>query len=182
MNGPAVRIGEGFALACGIRIDATEADILEACVNIGLAPDGGVSWLLPRLVGTGVAYEMFFTGKPLQAADAHRLGVINRLVPADRLEAEVRELASQLASQPRYAMAAAKRGIPKLLVPAASAREAAVVKAVLRKRTGKGATTSALYQGILRDLGVTDAQVERFLAEHEVEVEQAIRSHGRRGD
>ena len=58
---------------------------------------------------------------------------------------------------------------------------AAVVKAVLRKRDGVTAT-SALYEGILRDLGVTDAEVEVYLAEHGEEVEQAIRSHGRRGD
>jgi hypothetical protein len=58
---------------------------------------------------------------------------------------------------------------------------AAVVKAVLRKRAGVSAT-SALYEGILRDLGVTDAEVEEYLAEHGEEVEQAIRSHGRRGD
>src|SRR6202171_1111545 len=106
MNGPAVGIGASYALACDIRIATPEGYILEAFVTIGLAPDGGVSWLLPRLAGTGVAYEMFFTGKPLQAADAHRLGVINRLVAADRLEPEVRELAGQLAAQPRQAMAA----------------------------------------------------------------------------
>jgi 2-(1,2-epoxy-1,2-dihydrophenyl)acetyl-CoA isomerase len=111
MNGPAAGIGASFALACDIRIAVPEAYIVEAFVNIGLAPDGGVSWLLPRLAGTGVAYEMFFTGKPLQAVDAHRLGVVNRLVPADRLEAEVRELAGQLASQPRQAMAGAKRAV-----------------------------------------------------------------------
>jgi 2-(1,2-epoxy-1,2-dihydrophenyl)acetyl-CoA isomerase len=111
MNGPAVGIGASFALACDIRIATPEAYLLEAFINIGLAPDGGVSWLLPRLAGTGVAYEMFFTGKPLQAADAHRLGVINRIVPADRLEAEVRELANQLAAQPRQAMAGAKRAV-----------------------------------------------------------------------
>jgi 2-(1,2-epoxy-1,2-dihydrophenyl)acetyl-CoA isomerase len=111
MNGPAVGIGASFALACDIRIATPEAYMLEAFVNIGLAPDGGVSWLLPRMAGTGVAYEMFFTGKPLQAVDAHRLGIINRLVAADRLEAEVRELAGQLVSQPRQAMAAAKRAV-----------------------------------------------------------------------
>jgi 2-(1,2-epoxy-1,2-dihydrophenyl)acetyl-CoA isomerase len=111
MNGPAVGIGASYALACDIRIAVPEAYILEAFVNIGLAPDGGVSWLLPRLAGTGVAYEMFFTGKPLLAADAYRLGVINRLVPAERLEAEVRDLANHLVSQPRQAMAAAKRAV-----------------------------------------------------------------------
>ena len=111
MNGPAVGIGASYALACDIRIAVPEAYLLEAFINIGLAPDGGVSWLLPRLAGTGIAYEMFFTGKPLQAVDAHRLGVINRLVPAEKLEDEVRELAGQLASQPKGALAAAKRAV-----------------------------------------------------------------------
>src|SRR5438270_9369966 len=111
MNGPAVGIGASYALACDIRIATPEAYILEAFINIGLAPDGGVSWLLPRLAGTGIAYEMFFTGKPLQAADAHRLGVINRIVPAARSEEEVRDLANQLASQPRQAVAGAKRAV-----------------------------------------------------------------------
>ena len=59
---------------------------------------------------------------------------------------------------------------------------AAVVKAVLRKRTGQSGATSILYEGILRDLGVSDDQVERFLAEHEAEVDRSSRSHGRRGD
>src|SRR5690349_21918783 len=111
LNGPAVGVGASFALACDIRIGTPESYLLEAFVNIGLAPDGGVSWLLPRLAGTGVAYEMFFTGKPLSAADAHRLGVINRIVPAERLEEEVRELAAQLVTQPPRAMAAAKRAV-----------------------------------------------------------------------
>src|SRR5690242_751694 len=111
MNGPAAGIGASYALACDIRIATPEAYLLEAFINIGLAPDGGVSWLLPRLAGTAVAYEMFFTGKPLPAEDAHRLGIINRLVPADRFEAEVSELAGQLAAQPRGALAAAKRAV-----------------------------------------------------------------------
>jgi 2-(1,2-epoxy-1,2-dihydrophenyl)acetyl-CoA isomerase len=153
MNGPAVGIGASYALACDIRIATPEAYILEAFVNIGLAPDGGVSWLLPRMVGTGVAYEMFFTGKPLQAADAHRLGVINRIVAAERLEAEVRELASHLAGQPRGAMAAAKRAVTHALesgyeealefesylqeAQAASPEFAEGVKAFLAKRAKK---------------------------------------------
>src|SRR3989449_4832746 len=108
MNGPAVGIGASFALACDIRITTPEAYILEAFINIGLAPDGGVSWLLPRLAGTGIAYEMFFTGKPLQAVDAHRLGGIKRIVPAEGLEGEGRDLARQLAAQPPQGVARAK--------------------------------------------------------------------------
>ncbi|HVH62854.1 MAG TPA: enoyl-CoA hydratase-related protein, partial [Candidatus Dormibacteraeota bacterium] len=94
-----------------IRIAVPEAYLMEAFVNIGLAPDGGVSWLLPRLAGTAVAYEMFFTGKPLPAEDACRLGVINRVVPADRFESEVRDFAHQLAQQPPGAMARAKSAV-----------------------------------------------------------------------
>src|SRR5437763_12363858 len=116
MNGPAVGIGASFALACDIRIATPEAYLLEAFVNIGLAPDGGVSWLLPRLAGTGVAYEMFFTGKPLSAADAHRLGAINPLVPRDRLEEEVRDLADQLVAQPKQALAGANPAVNHALV------------------------------------------------------------------
>src|SRR2546429_4148322 len=108
MNGPAVGIGASFALACDIRIATPEAYLLEAFVNIGLAPDGGVSWLLPRLAGTGVAYEMFFTGKPLSATDAHRLGGINRIVPAERLQGEVRDLPGQPGAPPRQALARAQ--------------------------------------------------------------------------
>lgn len=111
MNGPAVGIGASFALACDIRIAVPDAYLMEAFVNIGLAPDGGVSWLLPRLAGTGVAFEMFFTGRPLPAADALRLGVVNRVVPPETLEEEVRELAAHLATQPRQAMANAKRAV-----------------------------------------------------------------------
>src|SRR3989449_9442536 len=108
MNGPAVGIGASFALACDIRIATPEAYILEAFINIGLAPDGGVTWLLPRLAGTGIAYEMFFTGKPLQAVDAHPRRGINRDVPAEGLEGEGRDLARQLAAQPPQGVARAK--------------------------------------------------------------------------
>ena len=147
MNGPAVGIGASFALACDIRIATPEAYIMEAFVNIGLAPDGGVSWLLPRLAGTGVAYEMFFSGKPLQAADAHRLGVINRLVPADRLEEEVRELANHLASQPRQAMAGAKRAVVHALT--ASYEDAMEFESYLQEAQ---AASSEFAEGVQRFL------------------------------
>lgn len=111
LNGPALGIGASFALACDIRIAVPEAYMTEAFINIGLVMEGGASWILPRLAGTAVAYEMFFTGRPLSAEDAHRLGVVNRIVPADRLEAEVQDLANHLASQPRQALAGAKKAI-----------------------------------------------------------------------
>src|SRR4030088_63748 len=92
MNGPAVGIGASYALACDIRIATPEAYLMEAFVNIGLAPDGGHCWLLPRIAGTGIAYEMFFTGKPLSATRPGRLRPLTRLEHGDRLAAEGREL------------------------------------------------------------------------------------------
>jgi 2-(1,2-epoxy-1,2-dihydrophenyl)acetyl-CoA isomerase len=115
LNGPALGIGASFALACDIRIATPEAYLTEAFINIGLVMEGGASYLLPRLAGLGVAFEMFFTGQPLSAADAYRLGVINRLVPADRLEQEVRDLAHHIASHPRQALAGAKRAVNRAL-------------------------------------------------------------------
>ena len=111
LNGPALGIGASLALACDMRIGVPEAYLTEAFVNIGLVMEGGASYLLPRLVGLGVAFEMLFTGKPLPAADAHRLGLINKIVPADRLEDEVREFADQIASQPRQAIAGIKKAV-----------------------------------------------------------------------
>ena len=115
LNGPALGIGASFAFACDIRVATPEAYLTEAFINIGLVMEGGASYLLPRLAGLGVAFEMFFTGQPLTAADAHRLGVINRIVPADRLEQEVRDLANHIASQPRQALAGAKRAVNRAL-------------------------------------------------------------------
>src|SRR5260370_26604058 len=108
MNGPAAGIGASFALACDIRIATPEAYLLEAFVNIGLAPDGGVRWLLPRTAGTGVAYGMFFTGNALPAADARRVGIIHRLVPAESHDADNRELATRRVRQHSQPPAGAK--------------------------------------------------------------------------
>ena len=94
-----------------LRIAVPEASFVEAFVKIGLTMDGGASWLLPRLIGTGKALEMFYTGDPLSAADAHRLGLVNRVVEPERLEAEVRALAERLASGPAAALAAIKRSV-----------------------------------------------------------------------
>jgi len=111
MNGLAAGIGASFAMACDIRIAADDAYFSEAFVNLGLGPDGGVSWLLPRVVGRGRALEMFFTGDRLSAADAERFGLVNRVVPKAEVEAECRALALRLAAGSTGAMAAAKRAL-----------------------------------------------------------------------
>jgi 2-(1,2-epoxy-1,2-dihydrophenyl)acetyl-CoA isomerase len=111
LNGLAAGIGASFALACDIRIAAEDAYISEAFANIGLGPDGGVSWMLPRFIGRGRALEMFYTAERLSAHDAERFGVVNRVVPKEAVEAECRALAKRLATGSARALAAAKRAV-----------------------------------------------------------------------
>ena len=111
MNGVAAGIGASLALVCDLRYAVPQASFIEAFVKIGLTVDGGVSWLLPRLIGSGKALEMFYTGDPLSASDAERFGVVNRVVEPERLEATVRELAERLAAGPTHALGAIKRSV-----------------------------------------------------------------------
>ncbi|MBI4499668.1 MAG: enoyl-CoA hydratase [Gemmatimonadetes bacterium] len=109
VNGPAAGGGANLALACDIRIASDRASIGQTFTRIGLHPDWGATYFLPRLVGPSKAAELFFTGEVLDAAEAHRLGLFTRLVPHERLEAETAQLAQTLAARPPLALALAKR-------------------------------------------------------------------------
>lgn len=111
VNGAAAGIGASIAFACDLRFAVPEASFVEAFVKIGLTVDGGATWLLPRLIGPGKALEMFYTGEPLGAEEASRLGLVNRLVGREQLEPSVRELAERLASGPAAALGAIKRSV-----------------------------------------------------------------------
>lgn len=111
MNGVAAGIGASLALVCDLRYAVPQASFVEAFVRIGLTVDGGASWLLPRLVGPGKALEMMYTGDPLSAEEAERLGLVNRVVPPEELEPVVRALAERLAAGPTHALAAIKRSV-----------------------------------------------------------------------
>jgi 2-(1,2-epoxy-1,2-dihydrophenyl)acetyl-CoA isomerase len=111
MNGVAAGIGASLALSCDIRYAVPEASFVEAFVKIGLTVDGGATWLLPRLIGTGRALEMMYTGDPLGAEEAAGLGLVNRVVAPEELEPVVRSLAERLASGPRHALGAIKRSV-----------------------------------------------------------------------
>lgn len=111
VNGVAAGIGASFAMACDIRIAAEDAYFSEAFVGIGLAPDGGATWMLPRLIGRGRALELFYTGRRFTAAEALAEGLVNRVVPTESVEAECRALAEQLAEGATAAMAAGKRAV-----------------------------------------------------------------------
>lgn len=111
VNGVAAGVGASFALACDIRIGSPAAAFVEAFIGLALVPDGGATWMLPRLVGTGRAMEMFLTGAPVGADEAERLGLLNRVVSQDELEGAAGELAGRLAAGPAGAIAATKRAV-----------------------------------------------------------------------
>ena len=82
---------------------------IEVFINVGLVPDSGSTWTLPRLVGLGKAMELCFTGDKIDAAEALRIGLVNRVVPADDLVTEVNALAGRIAALPARGIALTKR-------------------------------------------------------------------------
>lgn len=100
VNGPAAGAGVSLALACDLRIASDCATFTQAFTKIGLYPDWGGTFFLPRLVGAGRALEMFFLGEPVGAAEAQRIGLVNFVAPQVQLTSETRKLAGRLAEQP----------------------------------------------------------------------------------
>jgi acyl-CoA synthetase (NDP forming) len=109
VNGTAAGIGAHLAFDCDLVLAADTATFVEVFVRRGLVPDGGGAYLLPRLVGPQRAKELMFFGDALTAADAERLGLVNRAVPAAELEALAREWAGRPASGPTRALTLAKQ-------------------------------------------------------------------------
>jgi 2-(1,2-epoxy-1,2-dihydrophenyl)acetyl-CoA isomerase len=109
VNGVAAGAGANLALACDIVLAAESASFLQAFVKIGLVPDTGGTFFLPRLVGTARATALAMLGERLSAADAQAMGMIWRVVPGDRLLDEARAVARQLATQPTRALGMIKR-------------------------------------------------------------------------
>lgn len=111
VNGAAAGAGMNLALACDLRISSDQASFIQAFVRIGLHPDWGGTFFLPRLIGPGRALEMFFLGESVNAEEAHRLGVVNFLVPHDQLGEETRKLTERLAQAPPLPLSLAKQAI-----------------------------------------------------------------------
>jgi 2-(1,2-epoxy-1,2-dihydrophenyl)acetyl-CoA isomerase len=109
LNGTAAGGGSMLTLAADLVIAADTAKIIQVFVRRGLVPDGGVAYLLPRIVGMHKAKELVFFGEDLSAADAERLGIVNKVVPAAELQATAKEWAERLASGPTKAIGWAKR-------------------------------------------------------------------------
>ncbi len=133
VNGVAAGAGASLAFACDLRVAAEGASFVLAFGRVGLVPDSGATWLLPRLVGSARAAELILAERSLTAQEAERLGLVSRVVPADRLASEARELAERLAAGPPRALALAKRtldrslevGLPEALEFEAAAQDVA---------------------------------------------------------
>src|SRR2546428_686204 len=111
VNGPAAGGGANLALACDYRIASDQASIGQVFHKLGLVPDWGGSFFLPRLVGTAKALELVWSARMVPAAEALALGLFDRVVPHERLQAEARALARLWASPPPLAVRRAKEAL-----------------------------------------------------------------------
>jgi len=109
VNGPAVGVAFNMVLACDIVVASEAASFSEIFVHIGLIPDGGAHFLLPRIIGLAKAKELIYTGKMISAQEAETLGLVNQVVPPDKLNSAAREWADRLAKGPTRAIGMAKK-------------------------------------------------------------------------
>jgi 2-(1,2-epoxy-1,2-dihydrophenyl)acetyl-CoA isomerase len=109
VNGVAAGAGLSLAAACDIRIASTKAKFVPAFVNLGLIPDSGGSFFLPRLLGYARSFEWMVSGRHVDAAQALEWGLVSEVVEPDELLERAQECASQLASQPGVGVAESKR-------------------------------------------------------------------------
>jgi 2-(1,2-epoxy-1,2-dihydrophenyl)acetyl-CoA isomerase len=115
VNGAAAGAGAALALACDLRIASQNASIGLTFIRIGLHPDWGAAYFLPRLIGSALAAELVYTGGMINAKRAERVGLFNSVVPAAELESAVRGLAGQIASGPADVIADSKRTLRRSL-------------------------------------------------------------------
>jgi enoyl-CoA hydratase/carnithine racemase len=124
LPGPAAGAGLAIAMACDIRIAAASAFISTGYLRVALSGDYGIAWLLTRLVGTARARELMFTAERVEAERCERIGLFNRVVPNDRLQAEAFALAKSMADGPTLALRYMKDNLDEaLLFDFATARD-----------------------------------------------------------
>ena len=111
INGPASGAGCNLALACDLRIASNTATFSQSFAKVGLHPDWGGTYFLPRLVTPNKACELFFLGESIDAAEALRLGIVNQVVSPEDLQAATLQLAERLCAAPPIALAAAKHAV-----------------------------------------------------------------------
>jgi 2-(1,2-epoxy-1,2-dihydrophenyl)acetyl-CoA isomerase len=111
VNGVAAGAGASLAAACDVRLASDKASIGFTFNRIGVHPDWGASYYLPRLVGTGRAAELVLSARMVDAAEAERIGLFQRVLPADSFDDGVRAFARELADKPPLALSAAKHSL-----------------------------------------------------------------------
>jgi len=111
VNGDAIGAGCDMALMCDMRIASSAAKFAEAYVKLGIVPGDGGAYFLPRLVGVAKALELLLTGEVIDAAEAQRIGLVNRVVEPDQLLEEAYKLARKIAAQPPIAVQLIKRAV-----------------------------------------------------------------------
>jgi 2-(1,2-epoxy-1,2-dihydrophenyl)acetyl-CoA isomerase len=111
INGVAAGAGLSLALACDLRYAAQSAQLVLAFVRIGLVPDAGLFYFLPRLIGPAKTLELAWTRDPLGAQEAHELGMVNKVVPDGEVLQHTQEVAARLARGPRKVTALIKRAV-----------------------------------------------------------------------
>jgi len=111
INGPASGAGCNLALACDLRIAANTATFSQSFAKVGLHPDWGGTYFLPRLVTPNKACELFFLGESIDANEAARLGIVNQVVAPEELESVTMQLAQRLRAAPPIALAEAKHAV-----------------------------------------------------------------------
>jgi len=109
LNGSAAGYGMDTAMGCDIRISAESAKMAAAFVKRGVVPESGGTWILPRLLGWAKAAELIFTGRTLTARESLELGLVNEVVPDERLAARAREVALEIAANAPLAVQSSKR-------------------------------------------------------------------------
>jgi 2-(1,2-epoxy-1,2-dihydrophenyl)acetyl-CoA isomerase len=135
VNGIAAGAGCNLALAADLRVASDRASFIEVFTRVGLIPDSGGTWLLPRFVGVGRALEMMFFAEPIDAASAERFGLVNRVVAQDDLMPRTLEWAARLAEGPTRAYGLIKRGVDRAL--AVDLRAALDYEAYLQEIAGR---------------------------------------------
>ena len=135
VNGVAAGAGCNLALAADLRVASERASFIEVFARVGLIPDSGGTWLLPRLVGLGRALELMFFAEPVDAAAAERLGLVNRVVPHEELMTRTLEWAQRLAQGPTRAYGLIKRGVDR--ASAVDLRGALEYEAYLQEIAGR---------------------------------------------
>ncbi len=111
VNGVAAGAGASLALVCDLRIASDAASFVQAFVHVGVVPDSGGTFMLPRLVGFSRAMELAFTGRKVKAEEALRIGLVNQVVEADDFAERLREFTSNMAKMPTKAIGLTKRAI-----------------------------------------------------------------------